>query len=257
MSMPDAAIAALLSDPLLPADFAALCDCGGRLAGTESEQAALTLLRRIGHEASGQPAQIVPAPYAGWRSKHAALHLIEPGRRSQLQCLALLRSASTPQGGIEAEVIPVGRGTPEEFAELGDRLHGRFALVRHEYMFAAGHIHRRKKYAAALAAGAAGFLIAGPLPAAPVAGSSGRGPEPGIPALGISPEAAARLAPPHGHARIHAELLTEEFPAQTETILFDTPGPNPPGSSSAPTSTATTPRKAPSTTHPASPSPSP
>ena len=47
-------------------------------------------------------------------------------------------------------------------------------LVRHELMFAAGTIHRRRKYDMARANGAVGFLIAGPLPGHVVAGSSGR-----------------------------------------------------------------------------------
>jgi hypothetical protein len=125
-------------------------------------------------------------------------------------------------------VLSAGRGTPEEFAALGEALRGRIALVRHEYMFAAGHLHRRRKYGAALAAGAAGFLIAGPCPTSTVAGSSGRGMEPGIPALGISPEAAARLAPVGGAlARARIVIQAEDAPAETETQLFDAPGSGP------------------------------
>ena len=104
---------------------------------------------------------------------------------------------------------------------------GRIALVRHEYMFAAGHLHRRIKYNAALHAGASGFLIAGPLPTGAVAGSSGRGDEPGIPALGISPEAAARLSLPAGRARAALHVRATEHAAATETLLFDMPGAGP------------------------------
>ena len=221
--LPHAAIAALLADPLLPADFAGLCDCGGRLAGTESERMALDLVKQSGHAATGRAPTVLPVPYGGWRSDQASLHLLDGGRRIPLQCLPLVRSSGTAAGGIEAEVVRVGRGTPEEFAALGDTLRGRIALVSHEYMFAAWHIHRRLKYPAAVEAGAVGFLIAGPLPTRAVAGSSGRGAEAGIPAFGISPEAAMRLSPSRGMARVHAELLTKEWPAQTETVLFDMP----------------------------------
>ncbi len=224
MTLPDDVIPRLFADAALPATFAALCDCGGRLTGTDSERAALDLVRRLGADATGRPAEIVPTSYDGWRVDAAALHLLGPNGPVPLTALPLVRSAPTPAGGIEAEVVPVGRGTAAEFAALGDALRGRFALVRHEYMFAAGHIHRRLKYPAAVAAGAVGFLIAGPLPTRGVAGSSGRGTEPGIPAFGISPEAAARLAPSQGRARVHAALATAEFPAETETLLFDIPG---------------------------------
>lgn len=226
MTLPIDAIAAILSDPMLPAEFAALCDCGGRLAGTASERRALELLRSLGQAASGHAGTSVPVRYDGWRATKAELLLLPDGPPVPLACTPLLRSAST--AGIEAEVLPLGRAMPEELAALGDALRGRIALVHHEYMFGAAHIHRRRKYAAALAAGAVGFLIEGPLPDAAVAGSSGRRTEPGIPALGISREAAARLAPATSnlaHARI--VLRTEEAPATTETLLFEISGPAP------------------------------
>ena len=226
MTLPADAIAHLLADPMLPADFAALCDCGGRLAGTGSERQALAFCRKAGAAASGHAATIIPTPYTGWHASRAELSLLAGGQVTPLQCQALVRSVGTE--GLEAEVLPVGRGTPEEFAALGDGVRGRVALVRHEYMFAAGHIHRRRKYGAALAAGAVGFLIAGPCPISAVAGSSGRGDEAGIPAMGISPEAAARLTPVGGAlARVRMAIDTAEAPAVTETQLFDVPGAGP------------------------------
>ncbi len=209
MTLPPDAIAALLTDPRLPGEFSALCDCGGRQAGTDAERAALDLLRGL-----VPGVRSVPTPYTGWHATDVSL--TSDGRA--FPCQPLIRSVASD--GIEAEVVHVGRGTEQEFAALGDALNGRVALVRHEYMFAAGHIHRRVKYAAALAAGAAGFLIAGPLPTGVVAGSSGRGDEPGIPAFGISPETAARLA----GKRARMVLRTQEAPAVTETLLADIPG---------------------------------
>ncbi len=221
--LPDAAVGALLRDLSLPREFAALCDAGGRRAGTPSERAALALVRAMGQEAMGQAPVVLPAPYRGWVATEAALHLVGERGRIPLVATPLLRSAPTGPEGLEAEVVSVGRGTAEEFTQAAGLLPGRFALVRHEYMFMAGHIHRRVKYRLALEAGAAGFLIAGPLPGAAVAGSSGRGAEPGIPAFGVSPEAAARLV----GVRAHAVLHTEERDEPTETILFDTPGATP------------------------------
>ena len=219
MTLPSGLAASILADTLLPAEFAAICDCGGRRAGTASERAALALVGRLGASAAGCAPVIVPAPYPGWDATAARLELLAPQGPVPLACMPLLRSDGTD--GLEAEVLPVGRGTAEEFAALGHALRGRIALVRHEYMFAAGHLHRRHKYAAALAAGAAAFLIAGPLPGAAVAG----GAAPGIPALGISPEAAARLSPEHGGlARARIVLQARSAPAVTDTVLFDLPG---------------------------------
>ncbi|MCJ2123416.1 M28 family peptidase [Methylobacterium sp. J-077] len=223
--LPSFVAASILSDRLLPDEFAAICDCGGRLAGTSSEDAAKALLRCLGEKAAGRAAGIVPTPYDGWRSSSATLERVEGDRTAPLGCHPLVRTVATPPSGLEAEVVDVGRGTEAEFTALAPLLAGRIALVRHEYMFAPGHIHRRLKYAWAREAGAVGFLIAGPLLTRPVAGSSGRGREDGIPALGITPEAAARLAPTGaGYARARLTIVATEFAASTEAILFDLPG---------------------------------
>jgi len=208
-------------DPKIWADFEAICDTGGRLAGTASEAAALEFVRKAGADATGVAPSVVPTPYPGWSCEEATLELINGDRRIPLTCLPLVRSAS---GEVEAEVVDVGRGTPGEFAASAGVLKGRIALVRHEYMFASGHIHRREKYAAAMAAGAVGFLIASPLATSPVAGSSGRGNEPGIPAMGICPEAAARLSPPFGHAAVRMVVKGTEYAKATEAVIFDIPG---------------------------------
>lgn len=224
MSLPSAIAGAIASDAQLWADFLALCDCGGRLAGTRSEAAALAWLREAGRGATGRAVVSVPAPYGGWTAEAASVTLLDGDRRVPLTCQPLVRSIA---GTVTAEVVDVGRGTEAEFAQLGPALAGRIALVRHEYMFASGHLHRRVKYNAALRAGAVGFLIAGPLPTGAVAGSSGRGDEAGIPALGISPEAAARLSLPTGYARAELVVRASEHEASTETLLFDLPGQGP------------------------------
>ena len=77
--------------------------------------------------------------------------------------------------GVVAEVCDLGRGTPEDFESRASDIGGRLVLVRHEYPFSVEHIHRRRKLAWAIERGAAGFIIANPLPGAgPVTGSSGR-----------------------------------------------------------------------------------
>src|SRR5262245_31815367 len=210
------------ADRELWADFLAICDCGGRLAGTESEARAFALIEQRAQAATGVMGRSSPVPYGGWTSRHASLRL--PGGE-RVACHALLRSVATRAEGLTAEVVDLGRGTPEEFAEHVDDIKGRIVLVRHELMFVAGTIHRRRKYLAALQAGAVGFLIAGPLPGRLVAGSSGRQDGPGIPAAGITPEAAAALRrTSRGWPSATLTIETDERPAQTRTLLFDLPG---------------------------------
>jgi len=204
-------------------DFEALCAFGGRLAGTSSEAQAMDYVATRGSEATGIKCRSLPVPYTGWRSLHAELTLPDG---TKARCHPLVRSVPTPEGGLSAEVVDLGRGTPEEFEAHRADIAGRIVLVRHELMFVAGTIHRRRKYDLARAAGAVGFLIAGSVPSGLVAGSSGRGEgDPGIPAAGISPETAARLGrTAAGWPRMTLRIDTIEKPAETRTLLFDMPG---------------------------------
>ncbi len=216
--------AAIAHDRQMPEDFEAICNCGGRLAGTEGERRAFALLReRMIRAAPQAREQSIPVHYEGWQAVSARL-LIDGEPRPQ-PCHPLIRTLATEPQGLSAEVVDLGRGTPEEFEAHAADLPGRIAMVRHELMFAAGTIHRRRKYDMARAAGAVGFLIAGPLPGHVVAGSSGREGAAGIPSLGITPETAARLARrASGWARATMRIETREAPAQTETLVYEFPG---------------------------------
>ena len=223
MTTPSDFRAAIACDSELFRDFEALCRLGGRLAGTTSESLAMDYVASRGSAASGVPCRSLPVPYTGWHCTRAELALADG---TLAACHPLVRSVASPQGGLSAEVIDLGRGTPEEFeAHRGD-IAGRIVLVRHELMFVAGTVHRRRKYELARELGAVGFLIAGPIPNGLVAGSSGRGEgDAGIPAVGISPETAARLArTAAGWPRVTLQLDAAEEPAETRTLLFDMPG---------------------------------
>jgi hypothetical protein len=214
--------AQIIADTELWADFNAICDCGGRLAGTESEGRAFAYLEARAEAATHVRGRSIAVPYGGWSAKNARLRL--PGGQ-WVACHALLRSVATPRAGLTAEVVDLGRGTPEEFAAHADDISGRFVLVRHELMFSAGTIHRRRKYLAARERGAVGFLIAGPIPGQTVAGSCGRQDGTGIPAAGVTPEAAVALRrTARGWATATLRIETEEQPATTRTLLFDLPG---------------------------------
>jgi hypothetical protein len=213
----------LASDEGLWRDFNDICDRGGRLAGSESEKQAFALLReRVRAASPNNTGRSIPVPYGGWRATKATLELADGGL---VPCHPLVRTIATAKGGLTAEVIDIGRGTPDEFEAHAAEIKGRIVLVRHELMFAAGTIHRRRKYDMARANGAIGFLIAGPLPGHVVAGSSGREAGEGIPALGVSPETAARLARrAASRPSVTMTIETEEGPAETETLVYDYPG---------------------------------
>src|SRR5579884_2228696 len=226
MALDAAVLGRVGSDPELWADFNALCDCGGRLSGTDSERHALDWLARRGAEAAGMPADRVPVEYGGWRPRQCRLTLLVAGGEVAAPCHPLVRTKATAAAGVTAEIVDLGRGTAEEFAAHAGEIAGRIVLVRHEYMFAAGHLHRRRKYDWAREHGAVGFMIASPLPGgALVGGSSGREGSDGIPAVGVTLETAARLAAAaQAGARVRLIIATEERPATTETLVFDIAG---------------------------------
>lgn len=221
-SILSAALTALSADRELATDFSALCDCGGRRAGTASEQAALQwALARLAAIDPGARHESVA--YAGWRSRVAKLALADG---TALACNPLLGAQPTPPGGIDVEVVDLGRGTEDDFLRHAGEIAGRAVLVRHEYPFSAVHLHRRRKYGWAMERKAAAFIIANPFPGAgPVSGSSGRGGAAGIPAVATDYESASRLAARNGaHARVHLDLDGEDYAATTSVVLLDLPG---------------------------------
>nr|WP_244670623.1 M20/M25/M40 family metallo-hydrolase [Rhodoplanes elegans] len=218
------------ADAALWADFEALCGFGGRVAGSPGERAALDWalgrLADIATAVGAPPPRAWPVGYAGWLCRDARLVDLATGRA--LACTPLLGTAAT--AGVEAEVIDLGRGHPDDFERAGDAIAGHIVLVRHEYPFAAGHVHRRVKLGHAQRRGAVGFLIAHPEPeAGPVSGSSGRDGGPGIPALGIDTAAAAALAQsPDGRpARARIVIDGEDVAGRTRILTLDLPGHGP------------------------------
>ena len=224
-SNPSQILDAVASDSALWSDFLALCDCGGRRAGSESEERALALAQQR-LAAIGPAVRLQRVEYAGWRLHDASLTLVDG---TVLVCNPLLGSASTPLNGRIAEVCDLGRGTAEAFDSHAAEIAGRFVLVRHEYPFSPQHIHRRRKLAWAFERGAAGFIIANPKArTGPVSGSSGRAGRAGIPAIGTDFESAATLAAA-ADARITARLSVtgEDYAAETRVLVLDFPGEGP------------------------------
>ena len=214
------------SDLLMWADFQALCDLGGRVAGSASEAAALAFARERLSAVPGARVRDDPVDYPGWRCRMAQLTSATTG--SAFQCTPLLGTASA--AGIVAEVLDLGLGRREDFERHADRIRGRIVMVRHEYPFASGHVHRRVKLSLAQQMGAVGFLIAhaeGGVGA--VSGSSGRNGGAGIPALGIGVEAAEAFRRlPDGTLPVARMVIDgDDHPARTHTLVADLPGRGP------------------------------
>lgn len=210
----------------LAEDLERLTQCGGRFAGSESEAAARSvLLERL----SGIPAARIRQQefeYSGWARQASELE-VRGASRLRVPCHPLIWCPDTPAGGLESEVIDLGRGTRQQFDTVGADLQGRLALVHHEYPFAAGSIHRRVKYNLSRERGAAGFMIAGTLPGhVLVTGSSGSGSAEDIPAVGVSRETGAALgAARRDHrAGVRLSVKSERRRAQGVNVVAEVPG---------------------------------
>ena len=214
------------SDPQVWADFVALCDLGGRLAGSASEAAALDFVQMRLAAVPGALFRAEPVEYPGWRC--ASAQLTDATTGVSFRCTPLLGTAAT--AGVVAEVLDLGLGRPDDFERHADRIRGRIVMVRHEYPFATGHMHRRVKLNLAQQMHAVGFLIAHPEAGiGPVSGSSGRNGGTGIPALGIGSETAEALRPsPDGTLRtVRIVIDGDDHPARTRMLIADLPGQGP------------------------------
>ena len=198
-------------------DLAAISEFGGRFAGTPGERGVRRwLAERLSRSAAVQEHAFA---YQGWRAVEARLERLGK-MASQVPCHALVRSPRAED--IEAEVIDLSRGSPDDFERNRAKLRGRIAMVRHEYPFAQSSIHRRIKYECSRDNGCVGFIIANNLPdGGLVTGSSGQGGSDDIPAVGISYDSACLLTEVN---RVRLNLKTESFSARGVNLVAELPG---------------------------------
>jgi aminopeptidase YwaD len=166
-------------------DFKALTSFGGRLIGSPSEENALAWLRRRLHQIDSASLKEHRFEYNSWACIDCRLDLRSGGESVSVRCHPLYWSSASGKCGLEAKVVDGGRGTETDLSATDIR--GKMVMVRHEYPFATGSIHRRVKYNRSRELGAAGFIIANNIPGDMlVTGSCGQDSPANIPAMGVS-----------------------------------------------------------------------
>ena len=131
-------------------------EIGSRFAGTPSEKEAqrymVEKLKGYGYE----DARAEPFKYYGWRRGPVKLEMTAPAQRE----FTAISLAMSPGGTVEAEVIDLGTGSPEEFEAVDPaEVEGKIVICSSATSPKGKRVHRRTKYGYAVEYGAAGFIF--------------------------------------------------------------------------------------------------
>ena len=211
----------LWTSPDLWNHMLALCDSfNSRFAGTEEERRAgdymMECFTRYGLE------NVHPEPFEmpGWERGSARLMALGSSAGAgwiEIPCLAL---PGTHACELEAELIDIGAGAPDDYAKLSTPAAGKIVLTNSE------GLGRMEKYMAAVEAGAAAFLYGSNQPGMlPPTGSIDKD----TPAIGLAHEHAARLRRllAGGSARARLTLTSAAHTVTARNIVAEIPGVDP------------------------------
>ena len=171
-----------------------LVDIDNRMAGQQGEADGAELVRDAFERHGLREASINEFDIPGWWRGECSL-TVERDRTHVFDgSHQIVELPGTPSGDVDAEIVDVGHGLPEDFEEAD--LEGKIAMASSFTPDSYGRwIHRGEKYSAAAKEGAVGFLFRNHIEGAlPPTGSIGDDDGPGpIPAVGVSKEVGDRL----------------------------------------------------------------
>jgi len=197
-----------------------LTELGPRLGGSPGERRAADLVVEAFDEAGLGP-HVERFELAAWERGDAALRVSgERDGRPIERAFAAPALPYSPPGEVEAELVDVGYGTPEEIADAD--VEGAVAVASTTTPPEMGRfVHRMEKYGHAVDAGAAGFVftnhVEGQLPPT---GSLRFDAEGSIPAVGVSKETGDWLreyADLGATADLRVEAATE--PGESQNVV--------------------------------------
>jgi len=138
-------------------NMAAMSDgMGSRFPGTPSEKQAQEYLVAKLKEYGYENARAEPFTYVGWERGPVRLEMLEPVER-ELEAISL---AMSPGGEVEAEVVYLGTGSPEEFEAVDpSEVEGKIVMCSSATSPRGRRVHRRTKYGYAVKYGAVGFIF--------------------------------------------------------------------------------------------------
>ena len=200
--------------------FQQLCRYGGRLTGSVSERKAINYASEHLESLTNGLFAVHDVSFDAWSNSKTQLKI----NNKTHPVTPLPGCGSTPDGGVDLNIVDCGRGSPDDLKNLADKIKGSAVLVSHEYMFSPDHVHRSKKFEAAQALGAAAFIISNPWDdSGLVAGDA----SPEMPALGVSKQTAAMLkVAAQAGDNIHIEQSSHHYHGHTQTLNWVIPAIN-------------------------------
>lgn len=204
-----------------------LCDdYGSRFGGTEGERLAAKFMKNKMEEYGLVNTQMEPVDYIGWRRGEASFEILHPIVK-KVSCITLPHS---PPTDLEAELIDMGSGSPDEFDRRAAEISGKIVLTNSEVNpdGVKRWIHRNEKFSRSLLAGAVGFIFVNHYPGyGPATGGIGRNAEAPIPGFSISMEDGAfiqRLIERKGEVRIRLTSTDMCEPMVSWNVIGDLRG---------------------------------
>jgi len=193
--------------------IATLCDdFNGRFVGSDDERRAAAYIVETLKGYGLSNVHTEGFPIHGWQRGPASL----TANGHALDCIGL---PGTPPCDVDAPIINIGKGEPDDFARVGKKAKGKLALVH-----GVGS-HRLEKYFRAVKAGCVGFIFGGSdVGCLPPTGSIEFGGRPApIPGVGVSHETLMRLTrlAEHGAVQGHLHIEANLFAGEGLNVVGD------------------------------------
>ena len=167
-----------------------LVEIGDRMAGHDGEHESAQIVAAAFEKAGVENVEMNKFEIPGWWRESSALSV--DGHANYERDHHVIALPGSPDETVEAPIVDVGYGVPET---IGDEVDGAITMVRSDVPEDHRWVHRMEKYAAAVRAGAKGFVFRNHVPGQlPPTGEVGYHDRPApIPAVGVSKEVGARL----------------------------------------------------------------
>ena len=200
-----------------------LVDVGNRMAGQEGEREGAEIVRDALDDLGARDAHLDPFEIDGWWRGASALRSSGAHDETYEADYQVIGLPGTPSGTVEADLVDVGYGRPEDFD--GEPVEGAIAMASSESPPDADRwLHRMEKYVTAIDHGAVGFVFRNHVPGClPATGEIGYDNRPGpIPGVGVSAEVGHRLM---RHAEngltVELDVTARNEPTESVNVVAD------------------------------------